>query len=117
MTTGAYSDHHVKSGSLKKCLSGCLPSSGFFLFHNVKPLGTADELVTNVADVPSFQPDCETYPEEPLVFNDYYDISTPQCKEKIDCYANSEEISWCTVIDNEPKTRGQSQTSFCRDFK
>ena len=54
----------------------------FFLYHNIKHLGTAEELVidTNFACVPSFQPDCERYSEEPLAFNDYYYISTPQFK-------------------------------------
>lgn len=81
-------------------LQNCLPSSSFFLFHDIKSKcsGTDSAGSENVTE------DQNTIP-----FTDSYDIATNRFKDMVDEHVSSWTISEEEIKETEMSTRGQSQ--------
>ena len=81
-------------------LQNCLPSSSFFLFHDIKSKcsgtdSTCSEIVTE--------------DQNAIPFTDSYDIATNRFKEIVDEHVSSWTISEEEIKETERSTRGQSQ--------
>ena len=82
-------------------LQNCLPSSSFFLFHDIKSKcpGTDNTYSESV-----------TEDENAIPFIDSYDIATYRFKNMVDEHVSSWTISEEEIKETEISTRGQSQT-------
>ena len=81
--------------SFSENLQNCLPSSSFFLFHDIK---------SNCPEVSEDQ-------EESVAFADSYDIATNRFKSMIDELVSSLTITPQEIQETERLTRGQSKSN------
>ena len=88
--------------TLSENLQNCLPSSSFFLFHDLK---------SNCSEEPTLQ-ETEEQVEETVAFTDSYDIATNRFKTMIDEHVTSLTITPEEIKETERLTRGQSKNDF-----
>ena len=88
--------------TLSENLQNCLPSSSFFLFHDLK---------SNCSEEPTLQ-ETEEQVEETVAFTDSYDIATNRFKTMIDEHVTSLTITPEEIQETERLTRGQSKNDF-----
>lgn len=80
-------------------LQNCLPSSSFFLFHDIK---------SNCAEnSPSLLNEQEDQMDMP--FSDDYDIATQRFRHIVDDYVSNMTITDLEIMDTEKLTRGQNK--------
>lgn len=106
--------------TLSSKLIKCLPSSSYFLFHNLTPQAAAESCNVEIESL------CETLPENApdvvieeqvtdLPFNDVYDISSNHFISMIESY--TETITDKQIETVERLTRGQSNNEAWRELK
>lgn len=106
----AYSDRSVSQDGLNELstsLIKCLPSSNYYLFYDIKP-ECPTEIDTFCAEIPDTLSSDLLCDDDSQIFNDIYDISTPQFRAMVDIYADNETITIEEIIEIEQQTRGQS---------
>ena len=83
-------------------MQNCLPSSSFFLFHDIKlkcsGTGTDSTCSENMAEV-----------QNAIPFSDSYDIAMNGFKDIVDEHVSSWTISEEEIKETEMSTMGQSQ--------
>lgn len=114
----AMSDRCINQTNLNELsskLSQCLPASNYFLFYDIDSHCTT-EIDTFCAEVPVPVADLSS-DYDAQIFNDTYNISTPEFKEMMNIYAENESISIEQVISIETNTRGQSLNQHWKELK
>ena len=86
--------------TLSENLQNCLPSSSFFLFHDIK---------SNCSEAPTPQGTEEQ--QQSVAFTDSYDIATNRFKKMIDEHVSSLTITLEEIKETERLTRGQARNN------